>query len=193
MTSEVYLIGDICSFSKGASIPRDRMLATGDYLYLHYGDLYSGHDLYINVDAPQKAIPFISSKEKLKDEQFVHSGDIIYILTSETVEDLGKALCVINSRSESIVAGTETTIMRIDRKDIVDPRYMNYLLQTPSFKNKLRQYVTGMKVFRVHPRDISRISIELPTLSIQRKIVSFLDAFYGKIRLNSQLNGYLAA
>lgn len=36
------VLGDICSFSRGASIPRARMHDTGDYLYIHYGDLYKG-------------------------------------------------------------------------------------------------------------------------------------------------------
>ena len=35
------VLGDICSFSRGASIPRARMHDTGDYLYIHYGDLYN--------------------------------------------------------------------------------------------------------------------------------------------------------
>ena len=43
------VLGDICSFSRGASIPRARMHDTGDYLYIHYGDLYKGFD---NVRIP---------------------------------------------------------------------------------------------------------------------------------------------
>lgn len=44
------VLGDICSFSRGASIPRARMHDTGDYLYIHYGDLYKGFDLRIDVE-----------------------------------------------------------------------------------------------------------------------------------------------
>lgn len=35
-----YLLGELCEFYRGASIPRVRMHSEGDYLYLHYGDLY---------------------------------------------------------------------------------------------------------------------------------------------------------
>lgn len=188
-----YLIEDICSFAKGASVPRDRMYNKGDYQYLHYGDLYKGHELYIDIEKPQKDIPFISADEKLRDNQFVDDGDIIYILTSETIEDLGKALCLSNPNHRVVVAGTETTIMRVVQDDIVESAWLNYLLQTPRFKKTIRQYVTGMKVFRVHPRDIGRITVDVPSLEKQQKTVSILDAIHKKIRINQQINDYLAA
>lgn len=191
--SSSYLIGDFCSFAKGASVPRDRMLDSGPWKYLHYGDLYKGHELYIDIVRPTKAIPFISDAERIKPNQFVSSGDIIYVLTSETVEDLGKALMVKGGEGEEIVAGTETTIMRVEDREIANPAYINYMLQTELFKRKLRQYVTGMKVFRVHPRDIAKIEVNLPDIETQNKVVSFLDSIYEKRNASSRLNDYLAA
>ncbi len=189
MTTE-YRIGDLCSFTKGASVPRDRMKDQG-LLYLHYGDLYTGHNLYIDVENPEKPLPSIDLAEKLRSDQFVDNGDIVYVLTSETVEDLGKSLYLSNPKHRTVVAGTETTIMRVGRQDIVEPRYLNYLLQTPRFQRKLRQYVTGMKVFRVHPRDIARITISVPSLAEQKKIITLLDSIYFKIRLNQRINDHL--
>lgn len=191
MTAE-YHVGNLCSFAKGASVPRDRMRNQG-LLYLHYGDLYTGHNLYVDVENPEKPLPFIDPTEKLRNDQFVDDGDIIYVLTSETVDDLGKSLCLNNPKRKTVVAGTETTVMRINRRDIIEPRYLNYLLQTPLFQRKLRQYVTGMKVFRVHPRDIARITISIPSLREQNKIIALLDSIYSKIRLNQQINDHLAA
>ncbi|WP_346973403.1 hypothetical protein [Bifidobacterium adolescentis] len=83
------VLGDICSFSRGASIPRARMHDTGDYLYIHYGDLYKGFDLRIDVESPSKPIPFILRGEKVKESQCLKDQDIVYVLTSETVDDLG--------------------------------------------------------------------------------------------------------
>ncbi len=85
------VLGDICSFSRGASIPRARMHDTGDYLYIHYGDLYKGFDLRIDVESPSKPIPFILRGEKVKESQCLKDQDIVYVLTSETVDDLGHA------------------------------------------------------------------------------------------------------
>ena len=66
-------------------------------------------------------------------------------------------------------------------------------MSSPCFIGELRRYVRGMKVFRVHPADVSRIEIELPHIETQRKVVSILDSIYTKQRINTQLNGYLAA
>ena len=187
-----YLIGEFCSFAKGASIPRDRMFDCGPWKYLHYGDLYKGHNLYIDIEKPTKAIPFISDDERIKSDQFVSDGDIIYVLTSETIDDLGKALMVKGGEGEEIVAGTETTVMRIENCDVANPAYINYMLQTELFKRKLRQYVTGMKVFRVHPRDIAKIEVNLPDIDTQNKVVHILDAIYEKCSNINRLNDYLA-
>ena len=184
-------LGQICSFNRGASIPRARMRDTGDLLYIHYGDLYKGFDLRIDVEKPAKPLPFISADEKIKDSQRLNDQDIVYVLTSETVDDLGHAYLFNNPSGKSAVSGTETTIVRVERKDIVLPAYLNYLMSSPRFIGELRQYTRGMKVFRVHPSDVARIEVNLPSIDEQRKVVAILDAVYEKQQINTQLNGYL--
>lgn len=185
-------LGDICSFDRGASIPRTRMLNSGDLLYIHYGDLYKGFDLRIDVEKPAKPLPFISADEKIKDSQRLNDQDIVYVLTSETVDDLGHAYLFNNPSGKSAVSGTETTIVRVERKDVVLPAYLNYLMSSPRFISELRQYTRGMKVFRVHPSDVARIEVDLPSIDEQRKVVAILDAIYEKQQTNTKLNDYLA-
>ena len=184
-------LGEICSFNRGASIPRARMRNSGDLLYIHYGDLYKGFDLRIDVEKPAKPLPFISADEKIKDSQRLNDQDIVYVLTSETVDDLGHAYLFNNPSGKSAVSGTETTIVRVERKDIVLPAYLNYLMSSPRFIGELRQYTRGMKVFRVHPSDVARIEVDLPSIDEQQKVVAILDAVYENQQINTQLNGYL--
>lgn len=184
-------LGDICNFSRGASIPRARMFDAGDYLYIHYGDLYKGFNLRIDVENPAKPIPYISGDEKIKDSQRLCDQDIVYVLTSETVDDLGHAYLFNNPLDRPAVSGTETTVVRVERRDLIVPAYLNYLMSTPRFVSCLRQYVRGMKVFRVHPDDVARIEIELPPVDVQKQVVAILDALYEKQRVNARLNGYL--
>lgn len=186
-------LGDICSFSRGASVPRARMFDKGDFLYIHYGDLYKGFNLRIDVEDPAKPIPFITKDERVKDSQRLLDQDIVYVLTSETVDDLGHAYLFSDPLDRPAVSGTETTVVRVERKDLVVPAYLNYLLSTPRFISQLRQYVRGMKVFRVHPNDVARIEVELPPISAQKQIVTVLDSIYEKQQVNTKLNGYLAA
>lgn len=184
-------LGELCTFHRGASVPRARMFNSGNYLYIHYGDLYRGFEQRIDVEDPAKPLPFILDSEKIKETQFLHDQDIVYVLTSETVDDLGHAFLFNNPRNRIAVSGTETTIVRIQRKDMVLPAYLNYVMQSPRFIAELRQYVRGMKVFRVHPNDVARISVDLPSLDKQAKVVAILDAIFEKRLINNQLNGYL--
>ena len=185
-------LGDVCSFYRGASIPRARMHDTGDYLYIHYGDLYKGFNLRIDVNNPAKPIPYILASEKIKESQRLKDQDIIYVLTSETVDDLGHAYLFNNPNNKPAVSGTETTIVRIERRDLIIPAYLNYLMSSPRFIGELRQYTRGMKVFRVHPSDVSRIEVHLPSIEAQQQVVTVLDAIYSKQQANAKLNGYLA-
>ena len=186
-------LGELCSFYRGASVPRARMHDTGDYRYIHYGDLYRGFDLRIDVESPSKQIPFISANEKIKPSQFLQDQDIVYVLTSETIDDLGHAFLFNNPNGYPSVSGTETTIVRVERRDILLPSYLNYVLKSSTFIRLLRQYVRGMKVFRVHPKDVARIEIDVPPIDRQRKATALFDAIYDKQRANTKLNGYLAA
>ena len=186
-------LGELCTFHRGASVPRARMFNSGKYLYIHYGDLYRGFEQRIDVENPAKPLPFILDSEIIKETQFLHDQDIVYVLTSETVDDLGHAFLFNNPRNRIAVSGTETTIVRIQRKDMVLPAYLNYAMQSPRFIAEVRQYVRGMKVFRVHPNDAARISIDLPSLDKQAKVVAILDAIFEKRLINNRLNGYLAA
>ena len=184
-------LGELCDFFRGASVPRARMYDQGDDLYIHYGDLYKGFDIKIDVENPQKPIPYILANENIKREQHLSDQDIVYVLTSETEDDLGHSFLFNNPRKRSAVAGTETTIVRVKERQELLPAYLNYLMHSPRFLSTLRQYVRGMKVFRVHPKDVARIEIKLPSLDIQRQVVAVLDSITKKQLINNQINDYL--
>lgn len=186
-----YRLGDLCEFHRGASVPRARMSADGDLIYIHYGDLYKGFSVRIDIENPQKSLLFISEQEPIKPHQWLEDQDIIYVLTSETVEDLGHSFLFNNPKQRPAVAGTETTIVRVVRRDLLLPAYLNYVMHSPRFCALLRQYVKGMKVFRVHSDDVARIEIEVPSLMDQQAVVDMLDALYEKEMLNNRLNDYL--
>lgn len=186
-------LGELCDFFRGASVPRVRMYDQGDNLYIHYGDLYKGFDYRIDVECSQKPIPYILADENIRDEQRLINQDIVYVLTSETENELGQSFLFNNAKGCPAVAGTETTIVRVKDKNKLLPAYLNYLMHSPRFLSTLRQYTRGMKVFRVHPKDVARIEVDLPSLDVQYKTVAILDSIFDKVRLNNQINDYLTA
>ena len=188
MTKRKIILGEYLEFEKGISVPRDRLFITNNIAYLHYGDIYKIYNHVVDINKEIDNILKISTDEKYKKTQLLKDGDIVYNLTSESVDDLGKAVYIRNPNNISFVSGMETTIMRVTDKSILLPEYLNYILSTYKFKCLLRQYVTGMKVYRVHPRDIGRIEIEVPDINEQKKIIDILNPFNDKIELNNQMN-----
>ena len=181
MTKRKIILGEYLEFEKGISVPRDRLFITNNIAYLHYGDIYKIYNHVVDIHKRE-------IDEKYKKTQLLKDGDIVYNLTSESVDDLGKAVYIRNPNNIPFVSGMETTIMRVTDKSILLPEYLNYILSTYKFKCLLRQYVTGMKVYRVHPRDIGRIEIEVPDINEQKKIIDILNPFNDKIELNNQMN-----
>ena len=188
-------IGDICTWFKGFQVPRDDTSVDKEVPYLHYGDLYKKYDFRLNLQEKYDEIIKIDSNSKIKDAQYLHDGDIVFALTSETVDDLGHCTLIINPGELPFVSGMETTVIHVRRRDFVLPTYLNYYFHDRMFQNRLRQYVTGMKVYRVHPDDIMSMTIDLPSVKDQERIVGMLDSLSNKIsclmKINDNLSGMI--
>jgi len=184
-------IHEICTWSKGLAITRDNTSVDKEIPYLHYGDLYKLYDFRLDIEECKENIIKIDPSEDFSPEQFLKDGDIVFALTSETVDDLGHCTLILNPNDTPFITGMETTLFHIIDRERVVPAYLNYLFQTSLFQRSLRQYVTGMKVYRVHPRDIMNMTISLPDVSTQLRIVSILDHLSNKINLASAINDNL--
>ena len=170
-------MGDFVEFRKGASIPRDRTSLNNAIPYLHYGDVYKLYHRVVSLDSEFDRIVKVSANESFRNDQLLYTDDIVYNLTSETKDDLGKAVLIENANRRMFLAGTETTVLKIRRKDMVVPGFLNHILMSNSYLNEFRKHATGTKVYRVHPRAIKKIQIPVPPLAQQKRIVSILDRF----------------
>lgn len=189
--SQIYRIGELCSWFKGFQVPRDDTSVDKELPYLHYGDLYKKYDYRLNLPSFMDSIIKIDRSDKIKPQQYLHDGDIVFTLTSETVDDLGHCTLIRNPDDVPFVSGMETTVIHIQKRNAVVPEYLNYYFHSTRFQNELRQYVTGMKVYRVHPDDIMDMMIELPDIDSQIKIASLLDDCTDKIDLLYKINDNL--
>ena len=57
------------------------------------------------------------------------------------------------------------------------PKYIAYIFESHIFQDQKRKFITGTKVRRVNVRDLARITIPIPPLSEQVRIVNILDKF----------------
>ena len=159
-------LGEVGTFVRGNGLQKKDLIASG-VPAIHYGQIYT----YYGVSTEQ-TISFVSPEtaEKLKKVDY---GDVIITNTSENLEDVGKAVAYYVK--EQGVTGGHATIFKPSEKII--GKYLVYYTQTIEFSNQKRKYAKGTKVIDVSANDLAKITIPLPPIEEQERIVGILDKF----------------
>lgn len=162
----VMTLGEIGTFVRGSGLQK-KDLTTQGIPAIHYGQIYTYYGTYA-----KKTKSFVTKEiaEKLKK---VNYGDVIITNTSENIEDVCKA--VVYLLKEQGVTGGHASIFKPSEKII--GKYLAYYTQTTDFAIEKRKFAKGTKVIDVNAKDLAKIKIPLPSLSVQREIVEILDKF----------------
>jgi type I restriction enzyme S subunit len=159
-----------CDIVRGnSSFKKDELLSKGKYVALQYGKTYKVEQINQNFN-------FFVNDEFYKSEQIVNYNDVIFISTSETLEDLGHS--VFYNRKEIGLVGGEQIVLKPERK-ILDGKYLFYYSKV--LGKELNKFATGVKVFRFDVNDLKTIYLPLPILSEQQSIANYLDEKTSKL------------
>ena len=159
-------LGEVGTFIRGNGLQKKDLIESG-VPAIHYGQIYTHYGV-----STEQTISFVSSEtaEKLKKVDY---GDVIITNTSENLEDVGKAVAYYVK--EQGITGGHATIFKPSEKII--GKYLVYYTQTIEFSNQKRKYAKGTKVIDVSANDLAKISIPLPPIEEQERIVAILDKF----------------
>ena len=161
---------NICDFIRGNScFGKNDLLSEGKYVALQYGKTYK-------VESVNEQFNFYVNDEFYKSSQTVDYGDVIFVSTSETMEDLGHS--VFYNREDIGLVGGEQILLKPNR-NVLDGKYLFYASKV--FGSKLNKFATGIKVFRFDIYDLKTIYINLPPLKEQKIIADFLDKAIARI------------
>lgn len=89
-------------------------------------------------------------------------------------------------RSENVAPGQRTVLMR-PNPDLVDSRFLYYLLSSPQEQDRIQALAAGSTVAHLNVADIRSLEINVPTLEIQGAIAEVLGALDDKIAANTKL------
>ena len=132
---------------------------------IHYGQIYTHYGTYTD-----KTKSFVS-EEFAKKARMAKHGDLIIATTSETDEDVCKAVAWMGK--EKIAVSSDACFY----SHTLDPKYVAYYFQTGQFQRQKMQYITGAKVRRVNADSLAKINIPVPSRQEQERIVNILDKF----------------
>lgn len=140
---------------------------------IHYGDILIK---YPTILKNESSIPFLNKDVdlfKFKRNSYVKNGDIII---ADTAEDLtaGKAIEVQNING-NILAGLHTFLCR--PKFVHSPMFLGYYLNSQTYHNKLKPFLTGVKVYSISKGNIIKTPIARPKdIGEQKKIAECLNS-----------------
>ena len=161
---KIMTLGEIGTFVRGSGLQKKDFTPTGVGC-IHCGQIYTYYGTYA-----KKTKSFVSQEFALKARKAKH-GDLIIATTSENDEDVCKAVAWLGD--EDIAVSSDACFYA----HTMNPKYIAYYFQTELFQSQKRKFITGTKVRRVNAKDLAKIKIPLPPLSVQREIVEILDKF----------------
>lgn len=126
-------------------------------------------NVYVQMDIPERAI--------------VRENDLLICVRNGSKRLVGKS-AMITKAAEGMAFGAFMTILRSTN---VDSKYLFYAWQSEKVK-KQHKGDDAMPIAQITAKDFQRISIPLPSLEEQSRIVSILDEFEASIKnLEAQL------
>ena len=154
----------IATITRGGNFQKKDFVKDGKPC-IHYGQMYTHFGVYAN-----KTLTYVN-EEVFKKSKIAKSGDVIMAVTSENLEDV--CSCTAWLGSEDIAVSGHTAIIHHNQ----NPKYLSYYFHSSNFFAQKKKLAHGTKVIEVTPDKLNDITIMLPGLEEQQRIVSILDRF----------------
>lgn len=155
-------IDSVCEEQTGLADPTEQPDALFDYIDISSVDNASkriiGTKRILGKDAPSRA------------RQQVRAGDVLVATTRPNLN----AVALAGAANDGNVASTGFSVLRA--KQGLLPEFLFLWVQSPSFVEQISFLVQGALYPAVTDRQVRELTLPLPPLSEQRRIVTMLDA-----------------
>lgn len=168
---EVVEFSDVFVFLSTASYSRAETLNIGKIQYVHYGDIHTKLNYYLDFNSIE--LPNIK-EEQLKTYSLIKDGDLIMADASEDYDGIGKGIEVINIRDKKAISGLHTFLLR-GKPGYFYKGFKAYLHSNKLIKNQYDKLATGLKVYGLSKGNLKQIKIPLPSLPEQKAIATVLS------------------
>ena len=157
-------LGEIGKFTRGRRFTKDDYVQKGIGC-IHYGDIYTQYGT-----SAMKAVSHVRT-DLASTLRFAQQGDIVIAAVGETVEDVGKAVAWLGA--EEVAIHDDCFAFRHP----MNPKFVSYCFQTERFNSEKNKFVARAKVKRLSGENLAKLTIPVPPLEEQERIVAILDKF----------------
>ena len=163
------------SFGKGLPITKDNLIEDGIPV-ISYGQIHAKNNPGTTV--VDDLMRFVATDYlESNPDSLVNQGDFLVADTSEDTEGCGNAVYV--DRDMTLFAGYHTIILK--DKGNRNNKYLSYLFRTDAWRSQIRSRVTGVKLFSISKKLLNLVTVILPPVDEQERIVQVLDHKCGMI------------
>lgn len=146
------------------------------YKYIHYGDI---HTKVADIIDEHSSLPNIKSGNY----DILEKGDLVLADASEDYQGIATPAIISIDTGYKLVAGLHTIALRPKE---VDPMFLYYVINSPTFRKYGYRTGTGMKVFGISVTNVLKFEGRFPSLAEQIIIGNFFKQLDQTIALQEK-------
>ena len=159
-------LGFLGTFERGKGIKRSDIRDFGTRC-IRYGELYTTYNFII-----KSAVSFVSD-DLAEQSKTVASGDLLFTLTGENKEEIGKAVAFMGS-DRTVIGGDLAKFTNYG----VDPIFLSYILNASDLIHQKMMLGIGDLIVHISCSKLSSILLPVPPIEEQRHIVTAIESAF---------------
>jgi len=173
----IYKVSDVFNFVRTYAFSREKLIngthnneGIGN---IHYGDIHSTYTS-TNLNLGSISVPMIIDRSLIvPKEDLLKDGDLVMADVSEDYAGVGVAISVHGIENKKVIGGLHTYVLR-DLKNKTEEYFRQYIFLNPEIRNVLQKVANGVSVYGISKTAVSKISLAIPPLPEQKRIVAVL-------------------
>lgn len=178
---EIKKFSDVVWFQEGPGVRKHQYTSEGIKL-INVANLVNG---VVDLSTSDRYISIEEAYGKYK-HFLVDEGDLILASSGIQVEYIEKKMGFIHKEHLPLCMNTSTIRFKALNRTTLDMTFFMYYLKSFDFKIQLKKLITGIAQLNFGPSHLKQMSIPIPPLPEQEKIVAELDCLSGIIENKKQ-------
>lgn len=163
-------LGEVGEFYGGLTGKTKEDFKEGNAKFITYKNIF--FNLALDIDIEDRV--FITEGEK---QNIVQYGDVLFTGSSETPDECGMSSVLTTPTDEKLYLNSFCFGWRMFDKSIYLPDFLKHLFRCTDLRKQIGKTASGVTRFNVSKAKMAKVTIPLPPLSEQERIVSILDRF----------------
>ena len=163
-------LGELGKFYGGLKGKTKNDFGASGARYISYKNVYE------NISADFTWPDFVQVKEG-ENQLSLMKGDILLTGSSENMEEAGLSSVVTKEPEEKAYLNSFSICYRLNDPSILNPEFSKYLFRSRLARKQIIRTAQGVTRFNVSKKKLANVSIPIPSLEEQQRVVDILDRF----------------